>query len=93
MRNRSISLIGLGILSGAMIGTVLGQFLGFILPEDSTVKQFFLTTFFDYSFGSIGSESLLDLGIIAINFGMIFRLNICSVIGFAIAYYLLRYFR
>ncbi len=92
MRNRNISLIGLGILSGAMIGTVLGQFLGFILPEGSTVKQFFLTTF-DFSFGSIGSELLLDLGIIAIDLGMIVRFNVCSIIGFAVAYYLLRYFR
>ena len=52
MSNRSISLIGVGILAGAMIGTALGQFLGYILPEESTVKQFFLTTF-DFSFGSI----------------------------------------
>ena len=50
MSSRSISLLGLGILSGAMIGTALGQFLGYILPEQSTVKQFFLTTF-DFSFG------------------------------------------
>ena len=92
MSNRSISLIGVGILAGAMIGTALGQFLGYILPQESTVKQFFLTTF-DFSFGSIGSELLLDLGVIAIDLGMIIRFNVCSVIGFAIAYYLLRYFR
>ena len=30
MSSRSISLLGLGILSGAMIGTALGQFLGYI---------------------------------------------------------------
>ena len=49
MSSRSVSLIGIGILSGAMIGTALGQFLGYILPGESTVKQFFLTTF-DFSF-------------------------------------------
>jgi hypothetical protein len=49
MSSRTISLIGVGILAGAMIGTALGQFLGYILPEESTVKQFFLTTF-DFSF-------------------------------------------
>tara|TARA_B100000965_G_C19588438_1_gene756886 strand:+ start:421 stop:699 length:279 start_codon:yes stop_codon:yes gene_type:complete len=92
MRNRSIRLIGLGILSGAMIGNVLGQILTFLLPDGSTVKQFFLTSF-DFSFGSIGSGLLLDLGIIGIDLGMIIRFNVCSVIGFAIAYYLLRYFR
>jgi hypothetical protein len=92
MSSRSISLIGVGILAGAMIGTALGQFLGYILPEESTVKQFFLTTF-DFSFGSIDSGFLVDLGVIALDFGFILRFNVCSVIGFSIAYYLLRYFR
>ena len=92
MRNRSIRLISLGLLAGAMIGTALGQFLGYVLPEGSTVKQFFLTTF-DFSFGSIDSGLLVDLGVIALDLGFILRFNVCSVIGFAIAYYLLRYFR
>jgi len=92
MSNRNISLISVGILAGAMIGTALGQFLGYVLPEGSTVKQFFLTTF-DFSFGSIDSGLLVDLGVIALDFGFILRFNVCSVIGFAIAYYLLRYFR
>ena len=92
MRNRSISLIGIGILVGAMLGTALGQFLGYVLPEGSTVKQFFLTTF-EKSFGSIDSGFLVDLGVIALDFGFVLRFNVCSVIGFAIAYYLLRYFR
>ena len=92
MSNRNISLISVGILAGAMIGTALGQFLGYMLPEGSTVKQFFLTTF-DFSFGSIDSGFLVDLGVIALDFGFVLRFNVCSVIGFAIAYYLLRYFR
>tara|TARA_Y100000389_G_scaffold45645_4_gene40483 strand:- start:2316 stop:2594 length:279 start_codon:yes stop_codon:yes gene_type:complete len=92
MKNRSISLIGIGILSGVMIGTALGQLLGFMLPEGSTVKQFFLTSF-DFKFGSIDSGLLVDFGVVAIDFGFILRFNIASIIGFAIAYYLLRYFR
>ena len=92
MSNRNISLISVGILAGAMIGTALGQFLGYVLPEGSTVKQFFLTTF-DFSFGSIDSGLLVDLGVIALDFGFILRFNVCSVIGFAIAYYLLKYLR
>jgi hypothetical protein len=39
------------------------------------------------------SGFLVDLGVIALDFGFILRFNVCSVIGFAIAYYLLRYFR
>ena len=92
MSNRNISLIGIGVLAGAMIGTALGQFLGYVLPEGSTVKQFFLTTF-EKSFGFGDSGFLVDLGVIALDFGFVLRFNVCSVIGFAIAYYLLRYFR
>ena len=92
MSNRNISLISVGILAGAMIGTALGQFLGYILPEGSTVKQFFLYPL-EQSFGSIDSGFLVDLGVIALDFGFVLRFNVCSVIGFAIAYYLLRYFR
>ncbi len=92
MSNRNISLIGVGVLAGAMIGTALGQFLGYMLPEGSTVKQFFLTTF-DFSFGSIDSGLLVDLGVIALDLGFSLRFNVCSVIGFAIAYYVGRYFR
>ena len=43
--------------------------------------------------GSIDSGLLVDLGVIALDFGFILRFNVCSVIGFAIAYYLLKYFR
>jgi len=75
-----------------MLGTALGQFLGYVLPEGSTVKQFFLTTF-EKSFGFGDSGFLVDLGVIALDFGFVLRFNVCSVIGFAIAYYLLRYFR
>ena len=72
MRNRSIRLIGIGILSGAMIGTVLGQILTFLLPDGSTVKQFFLTSF-DFSFGSIG---LLFFVIIIYTIFSVFKISI-----------------
>jgi hypothetical protein len=36
---------------------------------------------------------VLDLGMFAINFGLVLRFNVCSIIGFSVAYYLLKYFR
>tara|TARA_Y100000748_G_scaffold71147_1_gene58319 strand:- start:320 stop:442 length:123 start_codon:yes stop_codon:yes gene_type:complete len=39
MRNRDISLIAIGLFSGAVIGGVLGNLLGWILPE-GVVKIF-----------------------------------------------------
>jgi len=98
MKNRSIKLIFFGLCSGALIGTLIGNVLAFLLPDGSAVKQFFLITH-DFTFGSIESNHLIDsnhfidLGVIVVDFGFILKFNVCSIIGFGIAYYLLKYFR
>lgn len=92
MKNRSIKLIFFGLSAGAMIGTLIGNMLAFILPDGSAVKQFFLISY-DFTFGSIDSPHLIDLGVIILDFGFILKFNVCSIIGFGIAYYLLKYFR
>ena len=92
MKNRSIKLIIFGLCSGAVIGTLVGNMLSFLLPDGSAVKQFFLISY-DFNFGSINSDYLIDFGIIVIDFGFIFKFNVSSIIGFGIAYYLLKFFR
>ena len=92
MKNRSIKLIIFGLCAGALIGTLVGNVLSFLLPDGSAVKQFFLISY-DFTFGSIHSDNLIDLGIVVVDFGFILKFNVCSIIGFGIAYYLLKYFR
>ena len=92
MKNRSIKLIFFGLCSGAILGTLVGNVLAFLLPDGSAVKQFFLISY-DFTFGSINNNNLIDLGVIVVDFGFIFKFNVCSIIGFGIAYYLLKYFR
>ena len=92
MKRRSIKLIIFGLCIGALLGTFVGNILTFLLPDGSAVKQFFLISY-DFTFGSINSDYLIDFGIIVIDFGFIFKFNVCSIIGFGIAYYLLKYFR
>ena len=41
MKNRSIKLIIFGLCAGALIGTLVGNVLSFLLPDGSAVKQFF----------------------------------------------------
>ena len=92
MKNRSIKLIFFGLCAGAIIGTLIGNVISFLLPDGSAVKQFFLISY-DFNFGSMDCNHLIDLGVIVVDFGFILKFNVCSIIGFGIAYYLLKYFR
>ena len=95
MKNRDISLIAIGLLSGAIIGGVLGNLMGWMLPE-GVVKDFFLTSLtFDVG-GSLGNDLgvvVIDLNIIVFKFGLAIDFNFTSIIGMATSYYILRYFR
>ncbi len=95
MKNRDISLIVIGLFSGAIIGGVMGNLMVWILPE-GVVKDFFLTSItFDIG-GVVGNEVgviVIDFKIITLKFGLSLALNFTSVIGLATAYYILRYFR
>ena len=73
---------------GALIGGILGEMFGLILP-DSVVKEFFLRKF---SFG-ISEPLAVDLNIIVFSISLIFRMNIVSLIGLGFGYYILRYTR
>ncbi len=95
MKRRSITLVVFGFSIGAMIGTLVGEFLGFVLP-DGVVKEFFLTSIqFDLA-GLVGNESgviVLNMIVVTLKFGLTLVLNFTSIIGLGIAYYFLRYFR
>ena len=92
MNKRSIGVIVLILFFGALFGTLLGEFLGWMLPE-SVVKDFFLKSI-DFSLGGYRGEPLsLDFIMMAIKFGLKLTFNFTSIIGFATAYYFLRYFR
>ena len=95
MNKRSISVIILILFFGTLFGTLVGELLGFLLP-DSVVKEFFLKSI-DFNLGGlVGSETgviTLDLIMLSIQFGLTLTFNFTSIVGFASAYYFLRYFR
>lgn len=95
MAKRSLTLVLITLLIGAMGGTLVGELLGWILPA-GVVKDFFLTSVtFDLG-GLVGQESgviILDLIMFTLKFGLSLKINFTSIIGLAGAYYFLRYFR
>ena len=95
LNKRSLSIIVLILFFGTLFGTLLGELLGWILP-DSVVKEFFLKSI-NFNLGSVvGNESgvvSLDLVMLTIKFGLNLTFNFTSIVGFATAYYFLRYFR
>ncbi|MFH1853521.1 MAG: DUF4321 domain-containing protein [Candidatus Neomarinimicrobiota bacterium] len=95
MNKRSLTIIALVLFIGAMLGTLIGQLLGWVLPE-SVVRDFFLTgVSFDLA-GLVGDQSgviTLNLIILTLKFGLSLNFNFASMIGLATAYYFLRYFR
>ena len=95
LNKRSLSIIVLILFFGILFGTLLGEFLGWILP-DSVVREFFLKSI-NFNLGSVvGNETgivSLDLVMLTIKFGLNLTFNFTSIIGFATAYYFLRYFR
>ncbi len=80
---------------GAILGSVVGELFGWLLPE-GVVKTFFLAgVHFDLA-GLFGNESgviTLNLVVISIKFGLTLVFNFVSLLGMATAYYFLRYFR
>ena len=95
LNKRSLSIIVLILFFGTLFGTLLGELLAWILP-DSVVREFFLKSI-NFNLGSVlGNETgvvSLDLVMLTVKFGLNLTFNFTSIIGFATAYYFLRYFR
>ncbi|RMD95668.1 MAG: DUF4321 domain-containing protein [Calditrichaeota bacterium] len=69
-----------------MLGTLLGELLGLILPE-GVVKQFFLLSW-DLSVG----PAKLDAILFSLTLGFSLKVNVVGVIGVATAIYILRWY-
>ena len=95
MNKRTLGFIFIVLFSGAVIGSVLGELIGWMMP-DGVVKQFFLTGIELDLAGLSGFDSgvmVLNLIVLTLKFGLSVSLNFIGVVGLATAYYFLRYFR
>ena len=95
MQKREIHIIVISLFVGAVFGCVFGNIFSLLLPE-GVVKDFFLTSI-NFDLGGLVNNDLgiliIDLKVIVLKFGLSMSFNFTSVIGIAIAYYILRYLR
>ncbi len=81
------SFVFLILFIGAVVGTILSQGVAYALPE-GVVKQFFLTS------KPLGWDPFtLNLQFLTLTTGFTVEISVVSIIGMAVAWYFLRYFR
>ena len=81
MKEKNIWILLLFILSGIVIGGLLGELASKI--------DFLWWLGYGESFG-LTSPLELDLSVIKITFGLVFKINIASIIGMALAIFIYR---
>lgn len=75
------------LIIGAMLGSLLGELIKLLL-SDGVVKEVFLRSI-DISLGPV----VVDLIMFSLTLGFTLKFNFIGLIGLAIAYYVLRYWR
>jgi len=83
---QSVGLAVVVIFIGALIGSVLGEVVGLLLP-DGVVKEFFLKS---VQFGF--SPTTLNLVLLTFTIGITMKINIVGVIGIFLASYIFRWY-
>lgn len=82
--NRGLGFFAAVLAAGAVVGSLLGELLGLVFPTG------FLHAFFSRGV-AVGIPRLtLDLLALKLNLGLTLQVNLCTVLGVAAAFYLLR---
>ena len=100
--NNSIGKVAVYILLGLIFGGILGESLGWIFGhigtlmnaggEDNVVRNFFVKAWeLKLGYADDGNPMLIDLYMLQFNLGVIFRLNIVSIIGVVAALYMMKW--
>ena len=87
---RSLSFIFLILFIGIIMSSILSQLIGTILPA-GVVRDFFLTS---HSIGwGMRPDNWVDLFVLRFKTGLFFDISVVSLLGIAVSWYLLRYFK
>lgn len=83
---RSLALVALLLFLGIVVGTVLGEAVGLVLPEGKVLRDVFVNTI-EYHAGPVH----IDLVVFSFTFGFSLRANLMSVVGIFAVLLFLRY--
>jgi hypothetical protein len=82
---RRIGLVALIFFLGVILGSVVGELIGLVLPEGNVIKELFVTGK-DFKVGPLH----LDLIVFTLNFDFSLKVNLISVLGIVLVALLLR---
>ena len=86
-KGRGVGFLLTIIVVGVLIGGVIGEIIGLLMPE-GVIKEFFIRSIKS----SVGPVTL-DLHAFSITLGFGLKLNIISVLGVCLVAYLFRWYR
>ena len=85
-RRRSLALVALLLFLGIVVGTVLGEVIGLIMPEGKVMRDVFVNAT-ELHVGPVH----VDLVVFSFTLGFSLRVNLMSVIGIFVVLVFLRY--
>ena len=85
-RRRSLGLVALLLFLGIVVGTVVGEAIGLVMPEGKVVRDVFVNAT-DLHVGPVH----VDLVVFSFTLGFSLRVNLMSVIGIFAVLVFLRY--
>jgi len=82
-----VAIVALILFLGIIVGTVMGEVIGLILPEGKVIRDVFVSPT-DFHVGPLH----IDLVVFSFTFGFSLRVNLMSVVGVVLVSMLLRWY-
>ncbi len=86
-RRRSLAVVALIMFLGIVVGTVVGEAVGLLMPEGKVVRDVFVNST-DFHIGPVH----LDLVVFSFTIGFSLRVNLMSAVGIFLVALVLRWF-
>lgn len=86
-RRRSLAVVALIMFLGIVVGTVVGEAVGLLMPEGKVVRDVFVNST-DFHIGPLH----IDLVVFSFTFGFSLKVNLMSAVGVFVMALVLRWF-